>query len=125
MSVVSAETIGGASKEWVMFRANRAINTRFVMVSDTTYTGDGKISNKLRHVFWLPDIDLNAGDFFAMSTMTGKPSFSALPGGARMYHHYLNLDEPIWNDLGDRVTLFFLDEWETSAVHGRRLRLAA
>lgn len=124
MSVVSAETIGGASKEWVMLRANETLNTQFVMVSDTTYADDGNISNKLRHCFWLPDLVLQKGEFLCLNTGKGKSEFVALPNN-RMYDYYLNLGEPIWNDHGDRVTLFFLNSWKTNIVHGIRPRHAA
>jgi len=130
MTVAAAQTIGGPAEEYVLLRANVAQNAKFVMLSDTTYISENRISNKMRHVFLLPDVWLAAGDHIAVWTGHGTPGFytganaNTLPGH-RIYHHYLNLSSSIWNDQKDRATLFFLDQWTTSVVHGRSLKKAA
>lgn len=130
MAVVAAETVGGSEQEYVVLKANHDLNTRFVMLSDTTYLDPNHISNKLRHVFWLPDLELVAGDHFVVWTgygtsgfFTGQPAY--LAPGRRWYHHYLNLGNSIWNDEKDRATLFFLQQWKTTLVHGRSVQRAA
>jgi len=130
MTVVAAETVGGPGDEYVLLRANQDQNAKYVMLSDTTYTDGGRISNKLRHVFWLPDVQLKAGDHVAVWTGHGTSGFgTSVPAnnvpGKRMYHYYLQLNSSIWNDDKDRATLFFLEQWATSAVHGRSFKRAA
>ena len=126
MSVVSAHTLGGAGSEYVVLKANEDLNTKFVLVSDTTYYDEEHISNKLRHTFWLPDLELTAGDQLFMWTGMGTDGFDySQPGtrvpGHRYYHHYLELGNAIWNDQKDRVTLMFIKRWTTDVVHGNKL----
>lgn len=130
MTVVSAQTLGGAGAEYVVLKANEDLNTKFVLVSDTTYYDEAHISNKLRHTFWLPDLELVAGDRFFMWTGKGTDGFNyTVPGtrvpGHRVYHHYLELGNAIWNDHKDRVTLMFMRRWTTDVVHGNLLQRAA
>lgn len=130
MAVVSAQTTGGPKNEYVVLKANRDLNTQFVMLSDTTYSSPTHISNKLRHVFWLPDLELFAGDHMVIWTGVGTSGFdlsgiASLVRGQRWYHHHLNLGGSIWNDEKDRATLFFLQQWSTTTVHASGLRRAA
>ena len=125
MTVVAAETVGGPADEYVLLRANEDQNAQFVMLSDTTYTAGGHISNKLRHVFWLPDVELKAGDHVAVWTGHGEDGFNSAAPGNRIYHYYLRLNSAIWNDDKDRATLFFINRWATNVVHGRSFKQAA
>lgn len=43
-------------------------------IFDSTYTSDGKISNKVRHTYWFPNKTVKAGDFVVLYTKEGKQS---------------------------------------------------
>ncbi len=126
MTVVATHGQGNASQEYILLRANEDLNTRFVLVCDTTFEAPAHVSNKLRHSFWLPDLDLKKGDLFTMWTGKGTNKMTKLPDGRQMYHHYLQLGSAIWNDENDRALVMFLSRWKSFPVAGTNgLRRAA
>ena len=112
MTLTSANGKGDFANEFLMLRANVDQNAKFVMLCDTTYVSPGKISNKLRHNFWLPDVDLRKGDYMAVWTRKGTDGMSLLPNGSRVYSHFLQLERAIWNDEQDAAVLLFMQSWK-------------
>ncbi|MBL7706833.1 MAG: hypothetical protein JNM21_14900 [Taibaiella sp.] len=90
----------------------------FYQVADTTYTNEGKISNKVRHVHWFLDAAINEGDEVWLYTKVGTNSTQSINGGKNTrYIHYWNLAQSVWNNSGDGAILFELEGWSTSKVN--------
>lgn len=83
---------------------------------DTTYTKDGKISNKVRHPYWFPDQPVKAGDVVVLYTRKGTFSSTKNPSGSTSFFFFWGLDSNIWNNEGDYALLFYVDDWTSHKV---------
>lgn len=81
------------------------------LIFDTTYTKDGKISNKLRHSYWFPDQIVKKGDIIVLYTKEGSNTSTINANGTRNYFYYWNLKNSVWNDEGDCALLMHIDKW--------------
>ena len=63
IDIASVNGNGDYDKEYVTLKVNEACDAGRFILTDTTYTDDGKFSSLLRHVFWLPDRQVNVGDY--------------------------------------------------------------
>lgn len=59
-------------KERLIMRAVRECNLNEYIVLDTTFDEAGIVSNKHRHVYIMPDINVNEGDFIWLYTKKGE-----------------------------------------------------
>ncbi|MDX9664638.1 hypothetical protein QMK50_06605 [Pseudomonas sp. P5_152] len=83
------------------------------MVSDATYTEDGKISNKHRHSKWFVNKLVSKGERVALHTKVGQDK--ERKNGDVLWHHiYWNFKTPIWNDDGDAAVLVEISNWKTT-----------
>ncbi len=80
------------------------------IVFDTTYTSDDKVSNKVRHSYWFPDLKVKKGDVVVLYTKKGTHS-SKTNGINLTYFFYWNLNVSVWNNEGDCAVLLHCDEW--------------
>ena len=62
----------GNDNERLIMKAIRKCSLNEYIVLDTTYDEKGIASNKYRHVFIMPDIEVNDGDFVWLYTHKGK-----------------------------------------------------
>jgi hypothetical protein len=119
VEVISVHNEGGFNDEYVDFKATEACNLSHVMVADTTYTKEGKISNKVRHTYWFPPTQVNRGDFIRLYTRPKRATDeTSWQNKANTTTHifFWNLHAAIWNDSGDGVVLFQIDTWKTTKV---------
>ena len=85
-------------------------------VFDTTYTDDGRVSNKLRHSFWFPDKRIAAGDTVVLYTKRGRANEKKNSSGATSHFFYWGLDVTVWNEGGDCAVLLHVPEWTSYRV---------
>lgn len=101
---------------WVQVTAD-VPNLMYFAVADTTYTDDGKVSNELRHIYWLPPNWLAAkGDWIALYTKSGSNSKASNDKGTTTHTFYWNLGRTVWNKGKDQAIVFKLATWNTKAV---------
>jgi hypothetical protein len=121
LEIVSIHNHGDQNEEYVKLRARQACDLGNYLVTDNTYTKDGKISNKLRHPYWFTSQGLNVGDYVFLYTRTGSASSFPNKLGSTTYKYYWGVREPLWNDTGDCAVLLELSGWKTTyADTGRR-----
>jgi len=109
IKIVKIHNQGGSEEEYVSLKVVNDCDTGEFILADTTYTSDGKISAKLRHTFWLPDEDVEAGDFIRIHTGIGKDRSASNTGGSTTHHFYWGLKKSVWNDDEDCAMLFHYD----------------
>ena len=85
------------------------------LVFDTTYTSNGRISNKVRHSFWFPDQKVKRGDVVVLYTSKGTDTSSINRDNSTTWFFFWGLNSCVWNNDGDCALLMHIDEW----VHHR------
>jgi len=101
---------GNAKQEIVWLEVIRNCDIGKFLMVDSTYTKDGKVSNKVRHPYWFPDQQVKAGDFVALHTCSGT-NHIVKEASRQIHHFYWDLVSAVWNDDGDNAILFHTDEW--------------
>lgn len=86
------------------------------IVLDTTYTNQGKVSNKVRHPYWFPDKKAKEGDVVVLYTKKGTNTSKVNPNGASSHFFYWGLENNVWNNDGDCALLLHVDNWESHKV---------
>lgn len=110
LQLVSIKDRGNENERLVM-RALRKCNLNEYIVLDTTYDEDGIVSNKHRHVFVMPDIEVNGGDFIWLYTHHGDYHTHNNKSQTITHNIYWNLDINVWNNDGDKAYLIHYDDW--------------
>ncbi|WP_144172780.1 hypothetical protein [Pseudomonas sp. Kh13] len=104
---------GDASEERVLLSVVDDCNMKYYMVADTSFTADGRISNKHRHVHWFQSVAVKKGERISLHTKPGAYQ-TTVSGGVKWHHFYFGLKTPIWNDDGDAAVLFEVNNWKTT-----------
>lgn len=86
------------------------------LILDTTYTSQGKVSNKVRHPYWFPDKNVKKGDVVVLYTKKGSSSSQGNSNGSTNHFFYWGLDNNVWNNDGDCALLLHIDKWEPHKV---------
>lgn len=66
----------GNDNERLVMKADSACNLNEYIVLDTTFDEEGIVSNKNRHVYIMPDINVNEGDFIWLYTKKRHISYA-------------------------------------------------
>lgn len=103
----------GHETERVIIDVFSAGNLSNYIVFDTTYKGDNKISNKLRHSYWFVSQEVKKGDVIILYTKKGTNNSKTNADGSISYFYYWGLDSNVWNDDGDTGVLFEISAWST------------
>jgi hypothetical protein len=81
------------------------------MLADTTFLSDGEISNKLRHVYWFPNIEVKENDTIILYTRSGRNRITK-EAGQTTYHLFWKLGISVWNDdEKDVAILLEISDW--------------
>jgi hypothetical protein len=116
ISIKSISGHGDYDKEVATLTVNEDCDAGFHVLSDTTYTTDGKISALLRHMFWLPDKQVKKGDFIFIYTKTGTNTSFANNSNTTTHAFYWGLKTAVWNDDKDCAVLFEIGAWQHKAT---------
>lgn len=116
LKVRSIHGHGDAAQEYVVIDVIEDCDIGSYMLADSTYLPNGNISNRLRHVYWLPDQKVKKGDTVFVWTGVGVPNSLPSQHGGTGYHLHWGLKDPVWNDTGDCAVLLQLTTWTFTPV---------
>ena len=101
----------GNDNERLIIKAVRACNLNEYIVLDTTFDEEGIVSNKHCHVYIMPDINVNEGDFIWLYTKKGTYHTHNNDSKTITHNIYWGLDIHVWNNDGDKAYLIHYDDW--------------
>ncbi len=107
---------GDLRNERIILKALKEVQIGEYMISDTTYTEDGQISNLIRHIYWIPDKVVQANDLIVIYTKEGRFSEKINKSGVVTHFFYWSLNRTIWNQESDSATLFKIKDWLNKKV---------
>lgn len=107
---------GDLEEERVVLKALSDLNVGTYVISDTTYYSDDEVSNELRHIYWIPDKQVEKGDLVVVYTKSGKDKTTNNKSGNKTHFFYWGLDRTIWNKEEDAAVLFSLEAWAFKQV---------
>lgn len=114
LKILAIHEQGDAPKEYVLLEATSDCDLDYYGLADTTYTSDGKISNRLRHFYWFPKTEVKKGERIVLRTGTGTNDSYTSSSGIKVHRFYWGLKTSIWNDDGDAAVLFNISTWKTT-----------
>jgi len=103
---------GEIKSERIVLKVLSNTNIGTYIVSDTTYYSENEVSNELRHVFWIPDKEVERGDLVVVYTRSGKNKTVKNKSGNNTHFFYWGLSKTVWNKDGDAAILLSLSNWE-------------
>lgn len=103
---------GDAEKEYVYIKVDNDCDIGHYLLGDTTYTAEGSVSNKLRHIYWFPDKKVKAGDVVVLRTGKGTNTSEKMDDGHTKHRFYWQLGSAVWNNDGDAAVLLRAPEWK-------------
>lgn len=107
---------GIANKERLVLQVLRDDDIGYYIVFDTTFTGEGAVSNKVRHSYWFPDKKVRARDLVVLYTKIGIQSEKQNRDGTTSHFFYWGLDKTIWNKKGDCAVLLEVKDWRAKGA---------
>ncbi|HHG9580228.1 TPA: hypothetical protein ACPY17_004825 [Citrobacter freundii] len=111
VKILSVHNHGDEKEEYVMLKVLEDCDIGDYMIADSTYTGDGRISNKIRHTYWFPDKKVAKGDLVSLWTKKGTNLERKTDSGTLVHRFYWGLNQPVWNDDGDCAVLYLISDW--------------
>lgn len=98
----------GLDNEYALIRVNRDCNLKKFLIYDTTFDDEGRVSNKLPHMFRLPDYNVKVLRTSQIRLYTSR-SYPIQEWSDPQHVNTLilswRLNETIWNKEGDKATL--------------------
>ena len=120
LKIKSVVDYGTHSSERVELVVTADCNLKYYMLTDTTYTSENTISNKMRHMHWFYSKDVISGDEVVLYTKKGTAKTESIKNGNNTrYIIFWGLDSYIWNNSGDAALLFEINTWKTTKVDSR------
>lgn len=117
IKIFKVQKNGDETKEYVTFQVTENCQIGHYLVCDNTYTSAGKLSNKVRHVYWFPNRTVNKGDVVYLYTGKGKNSKQEHDDGSTTHSFYWGLGTAVWNDASaDAAVLMLLSDWTSKAA---------
>ncbi|WP_414608930.1 hypothetical protein [Stenotrophomonas pavanii] len=83
------------------------------ILCDTTFTAENTVSNELRHMFWLPALKVQKGDWIKIMTKAGISEKAVNSRRTTTHIVHWNLGKTVWNKAGDAAILFHANDWRT------------
>jgi hypothetical protein len=112
VNIISVHHQGNYEKEYVLMRVKEECNIGRCILADSTYLSSGRVSNKLRHMFWIPDKKVKRGDLVSVWTKAGDDTTTSNSDGDTIHRFYWGLKSSVWNNEGDSAVLFELNTWQ-------------
>lgn len=102
---------GDATKEYVTLHVDRDCDIGDYILADTTYVSPDAVSNELRHMYWFPAKEVEAGDTIILRTGRGTDTQEEKKDGTMKHRFFWGLRSSVWNDTGDTALLVQIAEW--------------
>jgi len=111
LNLVSAENVGEADRERIIFRAEDEFDLgEFVVLLALKSPKKKPFSGSVPHCYWFTDLKVKKGDTVVLYTKSGKRSEKKNENGSTSYFFYWGLDEPKLQ--GDRlIPVLIKSEW--------------
>lgn len=119
VKIKSINNKGDYHQEYVSFLVLESCDIGRYLLSDSTYTDKGQLSNKVRHVYWFPDKPVRRCDYVRLYTRgkgAADKSECINKSGTTTHVFYWNLKTAVWNDEGDYAVLLEISDWEQTGV---------
>ncbi len=116
LKFVSIQSHGDYNKEFADLQATEDCDIGKYLLTDSTYTKENTVSNKLRHVYWFPDKQVKAGEYVRIFTRPGTSDTITSPNGSVIHKLYWGLKTAVWNDDGDSAILMEIAAWKHHPV---------
>lgn len=104
----------GKDDEYILFYAEMNVSLHNYLIHDDTFDSDGEISNKLRHMYRFPRIEVKAGQYVALYTQkTGLYNLGSYTSGSIKYDchiFYWGTNTSIFNQDGDNLYLLLISQ---------------
>ncbi|GLH67742.1 hypothetical protein [Geothrix edaphica] len=113
LEIIKIHEQGKQDSEYIELRAVEKCDLKYYIVSDTTYTSETSISNKLRNIHWFSAKTVEKGDYIFLRTCKGANTSHKNQAGTTTHVIFWGLDKPVWNNTGDAGILFTLKTWNT------------
>lgn len=121
VKIKSINNKGNYNQEYVTLEVIESCDIGWYLLSDSTYTKAGQLSNKVRHIYWFPDKAVKKGDYvwlFTRGKQDGDKEEWTNTSDTRTHAFYWNLRTAVWNDDGDYAVLFEISGWDHKRVGG-------
>lgn len=115
LKLIKIRNVSGAD-ERVVIKILQKCDVSQYLLFDQTYDEEGIQSNKHRHVYVFPDIQVNKGDYICLYTKKGTYYTHENRSGTLTHNLYMGLEKSIWNNSGDVAYLLHYDDWENIKV---------
>jgi len=113
VEIKSIKDPGVLEKERLVLKVLHDCDIGYFLVCDSTYTGDGQLSNLIRHPFWFPDKEVNTGDLVILYTKKGKRSQLTNQNGSVSHFFYWGMESTIWNKKEDCAVILEISDWSS------------
>lgn len=107
LKLINAQNGSKPNQEWVVLKVTAPFKTKGYAVVDRTFDEEGRLSNEFRHIYILPDLNIQEEMNIYIHTGKGTDGIATYPKtGNKYYNLYWGSDTCIWNDKGgDTATL--------------------
>jgi len=110
LKVMSVHGQGDKTEEAVVLRVLKNCNLKGYMILDETFDAKGKVSNKHRHVYDFPDLEVKKDEYVFLMTRVGTNVRGKAKNGEPAHYFYWGLNNSVWNDSGDTVHLLKIED---------------
>lgn len=109
---IKSIVVSGLDEERVTLEILNDCDIGHYFILDSTYTDNGKVSNKVRHTYWFPDKTVKTGDFVWLYTKEGKQTEHKNTSNTTTHVFYWGLKSQLWNDKKDCAILVEANAWQ-------------
>ncbi|MGY3014662.1 hypothetical protein ACVWZ5_000167 [Pseudomonas sp. TE6283] len=99
---------GNLEKERLILIAKEDVDIGNYVVLRSRRGNTGNPISGSKSAYWLPDVELKAGDIVALYSKDGSPRKKTLESGKKVHFYYWKLKKPIWGD-GSENTAVLLE----------------
>lgn len=103
-------------EERIILKVTEDCNTWPYILFDTTYDEEGRVTNRNRHSFIFPNLNVSKGDFIILNTGNGVYDKFRNKRGTMTHVLYWGLDTAVWNNQQDSALLVKVDEHKRTMV---------
>lgn len=117
IEILRVEDHGTLESERVYLSVLKDADLKYYIVRDTTYTEEGKFSNKWVHAYEFVGQLVKAGDEVVLYTGKAPKKTEKINGDKNVRYFYSwGLKECVWNNDGDVAVLYELNTWKTKKI---------